>query len=113
MSKDAEYTRIGNFILVKSHKISEGNYDYDDKRLKYVFNFESRQVSTIYENNPDGSQSGIGVTMTTQNFSEIEGKEMIAAAHAKLIQLGGNPGELKLDAGKSVRKPGGKALKID
>ncbi len=115
MSADKNYIRIGDHILIEHNafEIEGAGTSWDQRSVQYIFNFQARQVSTLYELHPYHDDKGVSVTMTTQNFSEIEGKEMIAAAHAKLVEMGGNPGELKLDDGKAIRKPGGKPLKID
>lgn len=84
---------------------SQSNYA---RSLTRIFNFESRQVTTIYNDwIVAGNGSGVSSQMHVQNFSEVESQDEIRSMHAKLKEEGGNPPELEFKplAGKARLQP--------
>lgn len=62
------------------------------------FNFQSRQVTHV-------CRFRDGVSMTTQNFRDIERKELIEEMRLKLIELKGDPDQFSGDGRKKQLLP--------
>ena len=105
--------KVGDNILNERtvDKISDTEDWYRTSTLVNNFNFLSKQRTTTVEMLLWNKKSDVTSTSTSiaiQNFSDIEGKEEIARAHAKLVELKGKPPALE-DVLKDIGK---KTLKI-
>jgi len=71
-----------------------------DPELRRIFNFKSRQITTIYS-----MWYGAGLTssMETQNFSALDSLDEVRDMHRKLTELGGTPPAL--DPEGAIQKP--------
>lgn len=90
-----------HILRVENSLSSQSNFA---RSLTRVFNFQSRQVTTIYNDwIVTSSGSSVSSQMHVQNFSEVESQDEIRAMHRKLKEQGGDPGTLDVSplAGKS------------
>lgn len=68
-------------------------------RLTRIFNFESRQVTTLAEstistfpqNRESGAAPATSLQMHVQDFAEVPNPDEIIRLHAKLTEMGGTP----------------------
>jgi hypothetical protein len=99
------FKKLDDVTLQATETLGEKPHDWGSPQLRRIFNFRSRQVTTIYErgglqsfnlprgsyNNETGYAAAVTSSMQVQNFRDIEGQEEIAFMHEKLVKLGGRP----------------------
>lgn len=59
-----------------------------DPELRRIFNFQSRQITSIYSM---WYSSGLSTTMQVQRFSDLDSLDEVQTMHQKLCDLGGSP----------------------
>lgn len=118
------YKRINDDTLKVTDDLAEDN-DWGSPRLTRLFNFRAQQVTTIYERGgvatyaiprPGGHETGrapaVTSSMAIQKFSELDDTGEIAAMHAKLQELKGNPPPLdEILPNRPLDKPRAAGLK--
>ena len=84
---------------------------YRESNITRTFNFLARSLTIATEsvlwNKTNNTPPGMATAVTVQNFADIEGKEEISRAHAKLVELKGKPPALEdvmKDLGKKTIK---------
>lgn len=115
------YRKLDDVTLQATDLLADGTAEWGAPRLRRIFNFRARQVTSIYERGgvqnykiPRGEyssyESGAAVAVTSsmdvRNFRDVEGEEEIAAMHAELVRLGGKPPELGDVLPRFAAKPG-------
>lgn len=67
------------------------------RNLTKIFNFESQQVTTIFDTWLISNGAGAALTsqMTVQNFSDVQSQEEIKRMWDKLVELKGKPSPLE------------------
>jgi len=105
---NAEYDMLDPVTLRVSYDMGRegdgGNDDWGAPRLSRIFNFEARQLITLYErggrqdfqipgeySSRTGYTVGVTSSMQVQNFSELDDATEILRLHGKLTEMGGTP----------------------
>lgn len=81
----------GGWQVLNDHTITRVSATPDGFTLRQVFNFSARETVSIYLHN--GGNGPQALCTTQRNFAEVENDGEIVQAHAKLVELGGSPGD--------------------
>lgn len=119
-----DYHALGKDSLAIISPLSFDPKDWGAPRLMRIFNFSSRQVTTIYErggiqeytipkgsdygSNSKGYSAAVTSAMEIHDFKELPNPEEIQQMHQKLRDIGGNPPPLDvvMQGIGSIRKGG-------
>ncbi len=100
------FKKLDEYTLQVLTPLNETGDEWGGARLRRIFNFKAREVTTLYERGgkvdfkiPGSSQyvkepaSAVALTsaMGQRNFSDFDSMDEVIAMHAKLKTLGGMP----------------------
>jgi hypothetical protein len=99
------YTKMDDVTLRATYDMGmDTSDDWRAPRLSRIFNFEARQLITLYEcggvkdyripggySDRTGYSAAVTSSMDVKNFSALDDAQELARMHAKLKELGGDP----------------------
>ena len=115
------FKKLDDYTLQVLTPLAESGDEWGNARLRRIFNFKAREVTTLYERGgkvdfkiPGSSAyvkeaaAAVAVTssMGQRRFSEFDSMEEIIAMHAKLKTLGGAPPAIDDLATTLPKRPG-------
>ena len=86
MSQEEVFEKLNDYTL--STYVSFDLQKQADPTLRRIFNFEARQVTTIYSM---WYRDGISSSVDIKNFSALDSQQEIERMRGKLVELGGSP----------------------
>ncbi|MBI1214454.1 MAG: hypothetical protein GC185_01385 [Alphaproteobacteria bacterium] len=113
-----EYDKLDDSTLRVTYDMAGKKGDnWGAPRLSRIFNFEARQLITLYERggtqdfsipgrygNTTGKSAAVTSDLQVQNFSELDTTAELARMHKKLKDMGGKPPSIDDLAGQLDKK---------